>query len=197
MARRHRKHRRLGGYVALPGLGAMKVPNPLNFNANGTDVLVGAAAGWAGAQVVQAAANRYLPASIMSVIPQSVFPLVTSAATAAALYYAQGGSKRAEGHALGALAVGAALTVAKALSGMEIPVLGGTFSEVAQVNLGRYGGLLVNDRSDGYNGFGRYGGLLVDDNTNMANDAAMAQMAGLSMGEDDDGMYDLVNVPGA
>ncbi len=193
MARR----RKFRGYVSLPALGDL--PNPLKFSADGQDVLVGAAAGFVGSQVVSAAGQQFAPSLFTGTgllaadgMLGKALPLVTGAAVAAALYYGQGQSRRGQGHALGALAVGAAQTLGKFIAGMPIPGLNGTFSEVAQVNLGRYGGLLVNDNSGNY---GRYGGLLIDDNTNT--DSSMAQMAGLSMGDDDDGMYDLVNIPGA
>lgn len=189
--RRHRRHYR--GITSV-NLGALPGLDMLDKSANGMDVLIGAAVGFVGGQVVSGLAMKYLPESVTSMLVGSdgkpsiiskILPLVVSGAAGAILYYAQKKSSRGYGHLVGSLAVGAAFTVREFLKDQTIA--GITFSEVVGVNLGGYSGLLVADNT-GMNGFA---GLLVDDNTGTK--ASLNQLGALSMGGDDDGLYSLMS----
>jgi hypothetical protein len=192
MARR-RRTRRYSGITSV-NLGALPGLDILDRSASGMDVLMGAAVGFVGAQVVSGLASKYLPASIKDTLlkPDSaiskVAPLVMAGTAGAILYYAQRKSSRGYGHLIGALAVGAALTVREFLKGKEIA--GIKFDEVVGVNLGGYSGLLVSDTT-GLNGYNGYDGLLVSDTTGAR--ASLNELGALSMGHDDDGLYSLMS----
>lgn len=111
-SKRHRRHRRYGGYVSVPSLGALKDYNPLGKHVNSTDVLVGAGLGLALGAVVKLGLNKAnvatggkFPAFIMSYAgPISTF------LAGVALYAFQRKSKhaRAQGHLVGAALAAAA-----------------------------------------------------------------------------------------
>lgn len=189
MARRRRSRR----YHGITSVNLGFVPGlDLNRSASGMDVLMGAAAGFVGAQVVKAVAQKFLPAGIKDMlfkegsVLSKLSPLIVSSAAGAILFYAQKRSARGYGHLVGAAAVGVALTAREFLKGMS--VAGITFDEVVGVNLGGYSGLLVQD-STGMNGYGNYSGLLVQDSTGQS----LNELGSLSMGGDDDGLYSLMS----
>lgn len=173
-------------YGSITSLKLGFLPN-MNRSVQVGDVLVGGALGIAGSGVVEGLAGRFAP-SVLAMTGKFL-PLATGVATGAALYYGQKKSARGFGHAIGAAAVGLALTARQFLSGFTVPGLGYTFSgmgAVTSVNLGGYGGFLVPDNSDGR--MGGFGGFLVPDNT----DARLAELGAVSMGADDDGIAALV-----
>ena len=181
MARR-RSYR---GMVNLPGLSGFAPPS----NVDGMDVLIGAAAGAAGAVVV-----RPFVAKLAAMLPAQVAPFVpalTSGAVGAALYYAQGRSKRASGHLVGALAVSASQA---ALEGLKM-VAPGTFGDIVSLPLSSYGyGLLANEATSAI-GPGAFQGLIVDEPVRAMNDysaANLAQLAGYSFGDDASGVESMV-----
>jgi hypothetical protein len=125
-------------------------------------------------------------------------PAVTGVGAAAVLYYAQKGSKRAVGHAIGAATVGVALTALDWLQ--KNKPFGLQFSAPpVSVNLGQYDGLLVSNprQMNGLlvnnprqtNGPHQMNGLLVN-NDSQSN---MHRLGALSMGGDDEhGFSDVV-----
>lgn len=173
-------HRRFREVTSLK-LGFL--PN-LNRSVSAQDVLIGGGVGLVAAQGVKAVVGKFAP-SILAQAEGTLgkfMPLATGIAAGAALYYGQRKSARGFGHAIGAAAVGLALTVREFLAGVSIG--GMTFSEVTSLRLGQnpYGGFLVPDNT------GRMNGLLVADNT----DARLNELAAMSMAPDDDGIASLV-----
>lgn len=184
MARR-RRHRRYGSAVEV-SLGNLPF---MNDSVNVMDLLIGIGAGLLGSAVVKGVFKKVAPAFYAQVAGTlgAAMPALTGTAAAAALYYAQGKSPRAKGHAVGAAAAGVALAswdLLKANLGAVSPYL--DFSEVVSVNMGgwngygNYGGVLINDRSDGLGG---YGGVLIADKSDGLN-----ELAAMSMAPDDDGL---------
>ena len=181
MARRRRSYR---GITSI-SLGAF--PVGLDDQVKVMDVIMGVAAGLVGAAGAKALLNKFAPdiyGKVKDVLGPAI-PLATGGLAAAALYYAQGGSSRARGHAVGAVMAGLAATLTAYLPKLNIPYL--DFSDVVSVNLGSmggYGGLLVADTSDQFNG------LLVNDRSDDLN-----QLAAYSMGdESDDGLHSLASM---
>lgn len=200
MARKHRRRGRRYGGITSVSLGA--ITDIFSASVGVQDVLVGVAAGFIGANLVQIGAKKVIPLETYAKLQSTVGPLMpvlSAAGAAAALYMLQKNSapRRAEGHAAGALAAGVTLAVAAYLKGKTVG--GITFDEVTSVNLGggygggygyrgyNYGGLLVGDTTDGLSG---YGGLLVGDTT----DGSMAGLAMSAMGDDDDGLGALMSM---
>src|SRR3990167_8180279 len=97
--------RRYGSVTSLK-LGFL--PN-MNRSVQVGDVLVGGALGIAGSGVVEGLAGKFAP-SVLGMVGKFL-PLATGVATGAALYYGQKKSNRGMGHAIGAGAVGLALTL--------------------------------------------------------------------------------------
>lgn len=194
-SRRRRSRKGLAGVTSV-NLGA--ITDILKSSVSVQDVLVGVAAGFVGANVVQMVAKKVIPPETYDKLASTVgpaLPALSAAGAAAALYYLQKKSApaRAEGHAAGALAAGVTLTVAALLKGKSL--LGVSFDEVTSVNLGysgyrglggyNYNGLLVSDTTDGLSG---YGGLLVSDTT----DGSLSGLAMSAMGDDEDGLGQLM-----
>lgn len=193
---RHRRRRSFRGITTIPGLGGFEV---LKKDVEAMDVLVGAAVGFVGSALVKGAAKKFLASSYPQ-IAQTVgkfMPAATGLAVGAIAYYAQKKSKSGLGHAIGAVSAGVGMTVrdfaADALGSSDLF----DFSEVTQVNLGRYGGLLVNDATNGYAGLlvndatNGYGGLLVSDATD---NKGLNDLARVSMGDDSDGLHELARM---
>lgn len=179
---RHRRRRSFRGITTIPGLSGFDI---LNKDVSGMDVIVGAAAGVIGSALVKGLLKQVSPD--VAEKAGKFMPAATGIAVGAIAYYAQKKSKQGLGHAIGAAGVGIAMTAkafaADALSG--VPML--DFNEVTQVNLGRYGGLLVNDTT----GMQGYGGLLVSDTTD---NKGMNDLAQVSMGDDSDGIHELAGL---
>ncbi len=201
--RRHRRGRRYGSVVTIPGLGAIPV---LGDSVRVTDVAVGVAAGVFGAALLKGVLKKALsdkaaaPGTDMwskfnSAVGAFV-PAVLGIGSGAAVYYGMKKTQKAAGYAAGAALAGVALSVKAWASSQSFSQPGADgsaplldFSEVTQLNLGRMGnyrGLLVQDHSDGLNG---YGGLLVKDNSD-----GLSGLASLSMGDDDMGVESLAGM---
>lgn len=177
MARRRRR-----SYRGITSLNLGNLPVGLDDSVQVKDVLMGVAVGLVGAAGVKAVLNKFAPTIYAKVsgIAGPAIPLVTGIAAGAVLYYAQKGSGRARGHAVGAAMAGLAVTLMAYLPKLNIPGL--DFNEVVALNLsgmGGYNGLLVNDSSD-------FQGLLVSDNSDSLN-----ELAAMSMGDDHDGLASL------
>lgn len=178
MARR-RHHRRLHGISTL-NLGALPI---LGDSAEVMDIVIGVGLGFVGAAAVKAAAKKFVP-TIWAQVESNVgmaLPLVTGIASAAVVYFAEkkllGNTRRATGHAAGALMAGVVLSGWDILK-KQAPAY---FNDAVSLNLGslgNYGGLLVNDQMSGF------GGMLVSDRSDN-----LAQLAAMSM-SGDDGMGD-------
>lgn len=145
---------------------------PLRWEGKGLDVLLGAVAGLFGgvaAKWVLSKVGDKIPVSIMPYVAQAQ-PLIGGALAATALYYGQKKSARAKAHAVGALAIGTALTAWDLLR-KHFPQLNGV------VLLPEYQGygLLQEDYARGM------GGLIVDEPR-----AGMAELAAMSMADDED-----------
>lgn len=200
MARRRRYH-------GITSVSLGQFPIGLNDSVTVMDVLAGAAVGVAGSALLKGLLNKF-GGETYAKLKGSVgpaMPLLASVGTAAALYYAQKGSNRARGHAVGAVAAGAAATLLGYLPKLT-EAAGVTqyfdFSDVVSVNLGglgNYSGLLVADQSDAMNGYNAYNGLLVADQSDSLNGLIVAdrsdslnELAAYSMGEEsDDGLTSL------
>ena len=182
MSRHRRRSKRYGSAVEV-SLGNLPF---MNDSVNVMDLLIGIGVGLLGSAVVKGVFKKVAPAFYAQVAGTigAAMPAVTGTAAAAALYYAQGKSSRARGHAVGAAAAGIALAgwdLLKANLGAVSPYL--DFSEVVSVNMGgygNYGGVLINDQSDRMNG---YAGVLIADKSDGLN-----ELAALSMAPDDDGL---------
>ena len=197
--RRHRRSRRYGSVVTIPGLSAIPI---INDDVRVSDVAVGIGVGVFGAALLKGVLKKALydaakPTDNMwtkfNDAVGAFVPAVLGVGAGAALYYGQKKSKRGAGHAAGAALAGVALSLkswaaqqdfAKAKSDGSQPLL--DFSEVTQLNLGNYRGLLVQDHSDGLSG---YNGLLVQDRSD-----GLSGLASLSMGDDDTGVESLAGM---
>lgn len=181
MARRRRSFR------GITSLNLGNFPVSLDDSVKVSDVLVGVAVGLVGAAGVKAVLNKFVPDVYAKVRDMAgpAIPLVTGIGAAAVLFYAQKGSGRAKGHAVGAAMAGLAVTLLGYLPKLNIPGL--DFNEVVSLNLsgmGDYSGLLVADRSDALNG------LLVADRSDSLN-----ELAAYSLGdEENDGLMALSNL---
>lgn len=140
----------------------------------GGDVFVGVIAGLIG----QAVIKKFAPADLLAKIPAGIAPVVTSGGVAAALYFAQKKSQRGTGHAIGAASVGLAFAARDWLVANK--PFGLDFSGMTTLNLGQYGGFLVDQP--------RMNGFLVDQT---ARPEQMSGLAQLSMMPDYDGLSDL------
>lgn len=188
---RHRRRRRYGGTVGV-NLGQFPL---LGESVNATDVLMGMGAGLLASAAVKAAIKRFAP-QVYGQIASTAgmwFPAVAGAAGAAAVYF--GGTKlfrvsqhRASGLALGAVAVGGALSLWDFARANLAGVGGGLldFSGTVGVNLGQYGMLIDDSAGQGVNGMG---GLIVADHSD-----GLAELAAISMGPDDDGIDALLSM---
>lgn len=169
MARRRRRY---------SGFGALN----LSQNVEVMDVIAGLAVGIVGSAAIKAALNKFAPTLMVSLGKiGKLSPLLFSGGAAAAAYYAQKGSNRAIGHAVGALAAGATLSAIDYLR--ETKPMGLDFGAPAvSLNLGDYSGLLVNNSVQR-----PMSGLIVDNNANLG------QLGAASMGGDDEmGYADIV-----
>lgn len=185
MARHRRRSKRYGSAVEV-SLGSLPF---MNDSVNVMDVLIGVGAALVGSALAKGVFKKVAPAAYMQVATTvgAAMPIVTGGVVAAGLYYGQGKSSRARGHAVGAAMAGLALggwDLLKAQLGAVSPYL--DFSEVVSVNmggfhgLGNYGGVLINDQSDRVNG---YSGVLIADKSDGLN-----ELAAMSMAPDDDGL---------
>jgi hypothetical protein len=185
---RHRRHRR----SSLAGFALNGLPVRLGDSVKVQDVVLGAAAGLAVTTLVKGLLNKFAGAAWASA-KQSLgpaVPVVTAFASAAALYYAQKGSARAKGHAVGAVTAGVAVTVLALLPKLQTMLPAAAqpyfdFSDVVGINLNGLGnyGYLVEDQPNR-----AYAGLLVSDKSD-----ALNELAAYSMGDtDDDGLNSLV-----
>lgn len=189
MASRRRRHKRYGSAVEV-SLGSLPF---MNDSVNVMDVLIGIGASLLGSAVAKGIFKKVAPEMYMKLATTvgAAMPIVTGSVVAAGLYYAQGKSSRARGHAVGAAAAGIALggwDLLKAQLGSVSPYL--DFSEVVSVNMGgygygNYGGVLINDNSDRMNG---YSGVLIADKSDGLN-----ELAAMSMAPDDDGLAALAS----
>jgi len=188
MARRSRRRSRR--FHGITSLNLSAFPVSLDDSVTVMDVLIGAAVGLLGAGAVKGGFKKFAPDMYNKVagVVGPAIPILTGGISAALLYYAQKGSARARGHAVGAALAGVTLTLQAAFAKMNIPML--DFNEVVSLNLsgmGGYNGLLVSDTSDALNGFN---GLIVDDKSDSLN-----ELAAYSMGEeDDDGLASLAGM---
>lgn len=183
MARRRKHHRRYNGMVSLSGLPL------LDDSAKVVDIVVGAAIGVVAVGGIKAVLQKYAAATYVQLQTAvgPVLPALAGFAAGAALYFAEKGSNkgRATGHAAGAAVVGIALTVQKVLETQK--PFGIDFSDVTTLNLNELqarramAGMLVADRSDGIQR--GMNGMLVSDTSD-----GSAQLAALSMGDDQDGI---------
>lgn len=173
-------------FEALDDLGAIAAEvSPLGKAVRSNDVLLGVGLGMA-ASIVLKKAVTWLPAG-MQKFANTYWPIVGGLASGAALYMVQRRSNpvRGTGHLVGAVAG----TAAVAISDMVIKKTGifkGFADEVYET--AGYG--LLVDEGRGMNDFG----LMVDEGRGQV--AGFAEMAALSMGEDDevDGLQDLVQM---
>jgi len=174
-------HRRRHSFRGITSVALGAFPD-LNKSVTVMDVGVGVIGGLVAAAGVRAALAKFAP----SILAQAdgalgkAMPFATGVAAGAALYYAEKKSSRGYGHAVGAAMAGLALTAMDFLRGQHL--FGMTFNEVTRVQLGQYGGLLVQDGTD------RLNGLLVADST----DSRLNELGAMSMGGDDDGIAALV-----
>lgn len=188
---RRRRHKRYGSAVEV-SLGSLPF---MNDSVNVMDVVIGIGAALLGSAVAKGIFKKVAPEMYMKVATTvgAAMPMVTGGIVSAALYYGQGKSSRAKGHAVGAAAAGLALggwDLLKAQLGSVSPYL--DFSEVVSVNmgnwgggLGNYNGVLINDNSDRMNG---YSGVLIADKSDGLN-----ELAAMSMAPDDDGLAALAH----
>ncbi len=181
MARRRRSFR------GITSLNLGNFPVSMSDSVNVGDVLMGVGVGLVGAAGVKAVLNKFAPALYAKVRDMAgpAIPLITGISAGAVLYYAQKGSSRARGHAVGAAMAGLAITLMSYLPKLNLPGL--DFSDVVALNLGGlggYNGLLVADNSDS----NAYHGLIVADTSDSLN-----ELAAMSMGDDDDGLMSLSN----
>lgn len=178
-----RRRSRLGGIVSFGEL-------PLvNESVKGLDVLMGAGVGFVGSALVKVALQKVLPADTYAKIASTVgkfLPLLTGISAGAVLYYVQKNSNksRAAGHAIGAAALGLGLTVAELLKGTEVMGMKPFDAAPVSLDLSGYGGLLVDDSSQG-----QMNGLIVDDHSSQLN-----QLGAMSMGEDGGDYADVVEL---
>ncbi len=179
---RRRRSKRYGSAVEV-SLGGLPF---MDDSVRVMDVLIGVGAALLGSAVVKGIFKKVAPAMYLQVASTvgAAMPIVVGGIVSAGLYYGEGKSNRATGHAVGAALAGVALggwDLLKANLGSVSPYL--DFSEVVSVNMGRlgdYNGVLINDQSDRMNG---YNGVLIADKSDGLN-----ELAAMSMGADDDGL---------
>lgn len=180
MARRRR--RRYNGIVQLPGMGF------INKSVNTTDILVGAALGFAGTGALKLLGNKFLASKVPDIVLKGA-PLVGGIVTGGIAYALQvkKNKSRATGHLTGAILAGASVQVWDVLK-TNMPAY---FGDVVSLNLGRYGGLLVDSNTPRM-GPGAYAGLIVNSpNDSQANLGRLAEMSGVGdMNEIEELMYE-------
>jgi|CXWL01.1.fsa_nt_gi hypothetical protein len=164
-------------------------------NVNSTDVLVGAAAGMVGSLGFKYLVGKYAQ-DMMPAALQNFMPAIGAVAAGSAAYAMQrkGNKARAEGHLVGAMAAAAAVQTWSFLKA-QFPEL----ADVVSLKLGNYGGLIVDEPGRAM------GGLFVNEQTpaigpggaamgGYADNPGMAQLAGLSMGDDMSGVEELMEM---
>lgn len=179
MARRRRRHYRgMGSLVRFPGLGSITSAVPRSVNT--TDVLVGVAAGFAGAAALKVGAekmNVQLPAFVQA------SPLAGAGATALLLYFTQKRKNRARAssHAVGAVLGGLIVWGYGQLQASGIP----GFSDLRTMPGGYGAPLFNNPRVPPLLGFG---GPIFDNPRVAMNHFKLARVQGMG-DENEDGMF--------
>jgi len=180
------------GAVSIPGLGA------LDWNLNGMDVIVGGGAGMIGGAILKWVMNNVLKQEIPAFL-QNLMPLVGGIAVGSALYFFEkkGNKSRAKGHLFGAIALPGAVNAWNMLR-VQFPDY---FGDVVALKYGGYG-IHVNEATPRL-GPGGYSGLIVNEPAralsgfSYGDQAGMADLAAVSMGDDCDGDTDVEYLMGA
>jgi hypothetical protein len=186
---RHKRRKHTNGFgsaveVSLGGLPFMG--DSFRF----ADIVVGVGMGLVGSALVKGLFKKFIPMDTYAKLQSTVgmgMPLLAGAVVATGLSVA--GKKGIGGAGMQGYAAGAAVT-GLALAGWDLArvhlaklapgIL--DYNEVVSVNMGgygNYGGVLINDRSDGLGGYG----VLIADKSDGLN-----ELAAMSMSPDDDGL---------
>lgn len=196
MARKRRhSRRRYGAMVQIPGLGM------LNKSVNTTDVLTGAALGFAGTLALKGLGNKLFAGKVPDFLLKGS-PLVGGIVTGAVLY-AVGAKKdksKANAHLFGALTAGASVQAWDVLKTSFPEGLG----DVVSLKLNQYGklnrygkyGVFVDERTPVVGpGGATLGGLIVDEGGRSLSDRNLGQLAAVSMNDAEaSGMEELMSL---
>lgn len=175
--------------VQIPGLGS------LNKQVNTSDVLVGAALGFAGTLAIKMAGGKVLAGKVPDFLLKGS-PLVGGIVTGGVLYALEQKKNKAKAnaHLFGALLAGASVQAWDSLKTTFQAQLGDVVSLKFQ---GRNGyGVFVDERTPNV-GPGGYGGLIVDEGGRSMSGVSqnLAQLAAYSMGdEESSGMEELMDL---
>lgn len=191
--RSRRSHRRYGGVVKIPGLGAF--PSSVGTK----DVLIGAAIGFAGTLGIKYLAGTPMLAGKIPDAVGKAGPLIGGLITGGVLYAMEQkkNKSKANGHLFGAVMAGAAVQGWDVLK-TQFPA---AFADVVSLkfNGARPYGVFVDERTPriGPGGRSAYNGLIVDESASASNQN-LAQLAAYSMDgfgdSDEDVMQSLMDV---